>query len=127
MSEKEAAKAIEAYFESWNGHDGEANRNALHFPHVRINDAGNVNIIQKEDEYVPLERVLSYLAENEGWDRSSLDTMEVIHASDVKVHFKIEFSRYKADGSKYAVHKSLWIVTKRDERWGVQARSSYAS
>ncbi|MEE8397746.1 MAG: hypothetical protein V3S89_01990 [Desulfobacterales bacterium] len=75
---------------------------------------------------MPLESALAYLAENEGWDRSTLDTMEVIHASDVKVHFKIEFSRYKADGSKYAVHKSLWIVTKRDGRWGIQARSSYA-
>lgn len=62
----------------------------------------------------------------EGWSHSSLDSVEVVHESDVKVHFKIEFSRYKDDGSKYAVHESLWVVTRRDDKWGIFARSSYA-
>jgi len=44
----------------------------------------------------------------------------------VKVHFEVVFSRYKADGSKYATYQSLWIVTQRDGTWGVQARSSFA-
>ena len=44
----------------------------------------------------------------------------------VKVHFEVVFSRYKADGTKYATYQSLWIVTQKDGQWGVQARSSFA-
>jgi hypothetical protein len=36
------------------------------------------------------------------------------------------FSRYKADGTKYATCQSLWIVTLKDGALGVQARSSFA-
>jgi hypothetical protein len=122
----EAAKAIEAFFEAFNAHDGEAHLNTHHFPHIRINDQGQVRIVQNASEYQPLESVLEYLTRREGWHHSTLDSVEVIHASPLKVHFNIQFSRYKADGSRYAVHKSLWIVTKKDDRWGIQARSSYA-
>ena len=44
----------------------------------------------------------------------------------VKVHFEVVFSRYKADGSKYATYQSLWMVTNKAGVWGVQARSSFA-
>jgi hypothetical protein len=126
MHETEAAKAIENFFEAFNAHDGVAHLNTHHFPHVRINDKGQVRIIQNASEYQPLDAVLAYLTKREGWHHSTLDSVEVIHASPLKVHFNIQFSRYKADGSKYAVHKSLWVVTKKDDRWGILARSSYA-
>jgi hypothetical protein len=126
MSEIEAAKAIEAFFEAFNAHNGEAHLNTHHFPHIRINDKGQVRIVQNASEYQPLDSVLEYLTKREGWHHSTLDSVEVIHASPLKVHFNIQFSRYKADGSKYAVHKSLWVVIKKDDRWGILARSSYA-
>ena len=100
--------------------------NTLHFPHVRINDRGRVLIVQNASDLLPLDDLLASLTKKEGWHHSTLDSLEVIHASEIKVHFSIQFSRYKADGSKYAVYKSLWIITKKDGRWGIQARSSYA-
>ncbi len=126
MSAIEAAKAVEAFFEAFNAHDGEAHLNTHHFPHIRINDKGQVRIVQNASETQPLDSVLEYLTKREGWHHSTLDSVEVIHASPLKVHFNIQFSRYKADGSRYAVHKSLWVVTNKDERWGILARSSYA-
>jgi len=126
MSEIEAAKAIEAFFKAFNAHDVEAHRNVHHFPHVRINDQGQVRIVQNASEYRPLDLVLEHLTRSEGWHHSTLDSVEVVHASPLKVHFNIQFSRYKADGSRYAVYKSLWIVTKKGDQWGIQARSSYA-
>ena len=125
-TENEAVKAIEAFFHTFNAHDSDGNLKTLHFPHIRINGSGNVNIIQNATDVRPLDVALAYLTESEGWHHSTLDSVERIHGSDVKVHFNIQFSRYKADGSKYAVHKSLWIVTKKDGRWGIQARSSFA-
>jgi len=126
MSEAEAAKAVEAFFRAFNAHDTEAYMKTLHFPHVRINGQGGVLIAQEASDFRPLDKALAFLTKNEGWDHSTLDSMEVIHASRVKVHFNIEFSRYKKDGTRYAVHKSLWIITKKESGWGVQARSSYA-
>jgi hypothetical protein len=126
MSEAEAAKAIEAYFGGFNTHHQELYLNSLHFPHVRINGKGHVLIVQKVSDLLPLDDLLAYLTKKEGWHHSTLDSVEVIHASEIKVHFKIEFSRYKADESMYAVYKSIWIITKKDDHWGIQARSSYA-
>jgi predicted Abi (CAAX) family protease len=123
---KEAVKAVEAFFQTFNAHDSNGNLKTMHFPHIRINGSGQVNIVQSAADVRPLDAVLSYLTETEGWHHSTLDSVEMIHASDIKVHFDIQFSRYKADGSKYAVHKSLWIVTKKNGQWGIQTRSSFA-
>lgn len=63
----------------------------------------------------------------EGWARSSLDSVTMRQNDAIKVHSDVVFSRYKADGTKYATYQSLWIVTKKkDGAWGVQARSSFA-
>ena len=43
-----------------------------------------------------------------------------------KVHFDVCFSRYLADGSRYATHQALWVVTRLEGHWGIQARSSFA-
>ena len=121
-----AQKAIENFFNAFNAHDGEAYLKALHFPHIRINAKGDVTVSKDASELMSLERVLDYLVKNEGWDHSTLDNVELIDASDEKVHFKIQFSRYHPDGTQYAVHNSIWIITKKDAQWGVQARSSFA-
>lgn len=126
MSEIEASGAIESFFKAFNAHDNEAYMKTLHFPHIRINGKGDVLKVQSAADFRSLEKTLAFLARNEGWDHSTLDSMEVVHAGEVKVHFSIEFSRYKKDGTRYAVHRSLWIVTKKNGRWGVQARSSFA-
>lgn len=126
MSATEAAKAIEDFFKAFNAHDTEGHLKTHHFPHIRINGNGQVRITEDASKYYPLDKALGYMTEREGWHHSTLDSMEVVHESDEKVHFKIEFSRYKADGTRYAVHKSLWIVTRQDGQWGILARSSYA-
>lgn len=127
MSEVEAKKAIEAYFTAWNARDSEELQKTMHYPHMRIDRQGRMNIINDASESKKYHEIaFERLTEGEGWDHSTLDLVEVIHKSDVKVHFKIEFSRYRADGTKYATHKSLWIATKEDDQWRIRARSSYA-
>jgi hypothetical protein len=126
VSEIEAAETIKTYFAGFNAHDNQIYIKTHHFPHIRINDEGRVSIMRDAAKFLPLEDVLAQLTQTEGWHHSTLDSMEVIHASEHKVHFKIQFSRYKADGTKYGVYNSLWILTKKDNSWGIQARSSYA-
>jgi hypothetical protein len=95
----------------------------LHYPHVRINEACGVNVWQN-----PADAGTDFdaLTRNERWARSSLDSVTMRANDRVKVHFEVVFSRCNADGTKYATHQSLWIVTLKDGAWGVQARSSFA-
>ncbi|MBW2062563.1 MAG: hypothetical protein JRI95_13520 [Deltaproteobacteria bacterium] len=122
MSEIEAKKAIEAFFAGFNSQDDEALRQAMNFPHVRIG-VNRVRIIPEPSDF---KAGFNFLIEREGWHHSMLDAAKAIHASDDKVHFAIEFSRFHTDGTRYVTHKSLWIVTKQNNHWGVLCRSSYA-
>jgi hypothetical protein len=119
-----AARApIDAFFKAFNGRDNDALKKTLHYPHVRINEAGGVNVWKDASEAATN---FDGLARGEGWARSTLDSVTMRQNDAIKVHFDVVFSRYKSDGSKYATYQSLWIVTQKDGQWGVQARSSFA-
>lgn len=119
-----AARApIEAFFKAFNARDDEALKRTLHYPHVRINEAGGVNVWKDASE---ANTNFDGLTRSEGWARSSLDSVVMRQNDAIKVHFEVAFSRYKADGTNYASHQSLWIVTQKDGQWAVQARSSFA-
>ena len=119
----EARAPIDAFFKAFNARDSNALRLTLHYPHVRINEAGGVNVWQTAAE---ANTDFDGLSRSEGWARSTLDSVAMRQNDGVKVHFDVVFSRYKADGTKYATYQSLWIVTKKNGAWGVQARSSFA-
>ncbi len=61
----------------------------------------------------------------DGWACSRWDYRRAIQSGADKVHFAVQFTRYRADGSVIGHFPSMWIVTLRDGRWGVQARSSF--
>jgi len=121
--EAEARAPIEAFFKAFNARDNEALKKTLHYPHVRINEAGGVNVWRDASE---AGTNFEGLTRSEGWARSSLDSVTLRQNDPVKAHFEVVFSRYKADGTKYATYQSLWVVTKNGSGWGVQARSSFA-
>jgi hypothetical protein len=122
-NEVEARAPIEAFFKAFNARDNEALKKTLHYPHVRINESGGVNVWRDASE---AGTNFDALTRNEGWARSSLDSVTMRQNDPVKVHFEVLFSRYKADGTKYATYQSLWVSTKKDGGWGIQARSSFA-
>ena len=90
---------------------------------MRINEQGGVNVWQTA---AGAGTNFDVLTRNEAWARSSVDSVTMRANDPVKAHFEVVFSRYKADGTKYATYQSLWIVTLKDAAWGVQARSSFA-
>ena len=121
MSETEARKAVETFFIAFNAQDEEALKNVQHYPHVMIANK-KVFIMKDPSEFINYSQGLS---EREGWHHSAVESLEAIHVSDDKVHFKIEFGRYKADGEKYAHYKGIWIFTREKDHWGLLARSIY--
>ncbi len=117
-----ALAALDAFMAALNARDEAGLNAAFNFPHVRI--AGSkVAIFEKRGDY----KLESLLARTDpGWARSAWDEREVIHASPEKVHFAVRFSRYDAEDRRLASYRSIWVVTRVDGRWGVQARSSFA-
>ena len=63
----------------------------------------------------------------DGWARSQWDERTPIHVGPDKVHLKVAFSRWSADGSLIGNFETIYIVTRQDGHWGIQARSSFAS
>jgi len=60
------------------------------------------------------------------WHHSAWDFRNLIAASPDKVHFDVQFTRYRADGSAIGSYRSIWVVTRLDGRWAAQLRSSFA-
>lgn len=67
-----------------------------------------------------------YARAGDDWHHTVLDSAEVLHSSEHKVHVLIQFTRCGADGGAIATYRSLWIMTHVGGRWGAQARSSFA-
>ena len=63
----------------------------------------------------------------DGWARSQWDERTPIHVGRDKVHLKVAFSRFRADGSLIGRFETIYIVTLQAGHWGIQARSSFAS
>lgn len=100
----------------------------FHFPHVRFH-SGKVSIWQTPEDYTAnlvWQQRDAGSGQSAGWARTAWDYVEPVDAGAGKVHFRVQFTRYRADGSAIGSYRSLYIVTFRDGRWAIQARSSWA-
>ena len=120
--ESEARKPIDDFFAALNARDLERSRKTLHYPHIQI-AGSDVGIIESAADF---EINFQGLAD-EGWVYSTLDSCTMRHFCDEKVHFELQFSMRQANDSRYAAYHALWIVTRRNDAWGIQCRSIFQS
>ena len=119
-----ARAAMDGFMAAFNAEDAEALRTRwFHFPHVRFH-SNQVTVFETPDAF--RSRVFARQGQAREWARSAWDYVEVIDAGPEKVHFRVQFSRYRADGSLIGSYRSLYIVTLKDGRWAIQGRSSWA-
>jgi hypothetical protein len=117
-------EAMDGFMAAFNAEDREAMQSRwLHFPHVRFH-RGKVTITATPDDLIM--KVWERRGEAKTWVRTAWDYVEVVDAGADKVHFRVQFTRFRADGSPIGSYKSLYIVTSQDGRWGIQGRSSWA-
>jgi hypothetical protein len=121
--EREALAAVEAYMDAFNRRDLAGMDAALHFPHVRI-ASGSVQLLEKPG--LAPDDFFERFAAATGWAYSRWDYRRAVQSAGDKVHFAVQFTRYRGDGSVIGCYPSMWIVTFQEGRWGVQARSSFA-
>lgn len=119
-----AENALDGFMAALNARDEAGVNGAFNFPHIRF-ASGTVAVFEKRGDYTlaGFDRRTSA----DGWHRSAWDYKNVVQAGPDKVHFDVQFTRYRADGGVIGSYKSLWIVTHIDGHWGVQARSSFAA
>jgi hypothetical protein len=121
----EARAVMDGFMAAFNAEDADALRTRwFHFPHVRLH-SGRVTVMATPADLRMA--VWDRAGQSEGWGRSAWDYVEVIDAGPEKVHFRVQFTRYRPDGSPIGSYRSLYIVTRIDGRWGIQARSSWAA
>ncbi len=116
-----AYQVTDAFMTTFNSKDAEAWGKTFHFPSVRI-ASGEVRIINGPQD---LEASFPALAA-QGWDRSAWASRKVVQCDATKAHMLTTFVRYRADGSEMSRFNSLYIVEKKNDRWALTARSSFA-
>lgn len=120
---KEALRVLDDYLAGLNRGDEKAANDACNFPHVRI-AGGKVAVWQHHGDY----RLEDFRARaGDGWHHSTWDERTPIHVGESKVHLKVKFSRWRRDGSLIGAFETIYIVTRQDGHWGIQARSSFAA
>ena len=120
----EALAAVDRFMEEFNKADIGAWAKTLSYPHVRI-ASGDVKVWKTPAEYATAFD-FDALKRTAGWHHSAYDYKKIVQSSDNKVHVAVRFTRYRADGSKIASYEAVYVVTRVDGRWGIQARSSFA-
>ncbi len=120
----EARGVMDEFMSAFNDRDEARWSETLLFPHVRI-ASGGVNVTPSRQAFLA-EADMDRFAEENDWDFSEWDSIEVVQSGQDKVHFKVQFSRFNPQGERYATFDSLYILQKIDGRWGIRARSSFA-
>ena len=120
--ESEARKPIDDFITALNAKDIESGRKTLHYPHIQI--AGNEVSILNEPESFQID--FQALAA-EGWSYSTLDSCAMRQSCNEKAHFEIQMSMHLANNARYATFQALWIVTRKEGKWGIQCRSIFPS
>ena len=114
---------LDRFLAALNAHDEAGLLATMHFPHYRL--AGvTMRVWEKPDDSY----FAGFLARaGDGWHHTEWDFRRVIVAGLEKVHFDVQFTRYRADGSALGRFRSLYIVTRREGVWAIAARSSFAA
>ena len=117
-----AIVVLDRFLAALNAGDTAALLATMHFPHYRL--AGVTMRVWNEPDDSYLRGF--YARAGEGWHHTEWDFRRVIAAGPEKVHLDVQFTRYRTDNTAIGRYRSLYIVSRRDDVWAIQARSSYA-
>jgi len=123
--EEKAVNTAIAYMSAFNDRDASKCDDSLNFPHIRLGMENQEVRINKNPPQTP-PNFFEWFVNEYGWNHSCWDYRDVIQSNPKKVHLAIQFSRYRADGSKIGEFPSLWVMTNQNGHWGIKMRSSFA-
>ncbi len=118
-----------AFLETFNDRDIDGWAGVNSWPHARVSAAAPdssvhwrppTRIFANADEYLsaPLWEEL----EATGWARSEPTPPRIVQSSDLKAHIAGGWVRYNADDKPMASNRVVYVATRTDEGWGLQAQ-----
>ena len=121
-AEKGAKAALESFITAWNTGEDASLRKTMHVPFISLFGARAIQVADKPDDF---SAGFDRMRRRESWSRSAFDfdSFEVFLSSDDKVHCAIDYERHNTDGERYARGRVMYVVTKREDRWGIQLRT----
>lgn len=118
-----------AFLETFNARDAAGWAGVNNWPHARISAAAPdsaahwrppTRIFTDADEY--LSAPLWDELEASGWARSQSTPPEIVQSSDVKAHIAGGWNRFNTDGEPIAANRVVYVATKTEPGWGLQAQ-----
>jgi len=91
----------------------------LHFPHTLLSGAQRLEWASPGQHPADFFDTLRAT----GWARTRYESKQPVLASGDKVHFVVAYTRRNARGETISTHHNLWVVTRREGRWGIALRS----
>lgn len=113
---------LDRFMAALNAWDSAAMDACMHFPHVRI-ARGSVAVYDSPGSN-PMD-LFDRLKAEDGWHHSAWNYKRIVQRGEDKVHLDVQYTRCREDGSVIGVYDSLYIATRENGRWGIQARSSF--
>ena len=113
-----ALAVLDEFMAAFNDEDIAGWSDTLHYPHVRF-ASETVTIYTSAAEFT--DRPVFERLRSTGWSRSAWRSRTPTLISDSKVHLETVFERYNAKDEAIGRYHSLYIVTKIDGHWGIQA------
>lgn len=118
-----------AFLETFNARDGEGWAGVNSWPHARVSAAARDSSVH----WRPPTRVFStteeYLAEPlwadleaTGWAHSESLPPTTVQSSENKAHIAGGWTRYDAAGNAMASNRVVYVMTRTDDGWGMQAQ-----
>ncbi|MCY3567954.1 MAG: hypothetical protein OXH38_04965 [Chloroflexi bacterium] len=124
-----------AFFDRFNAKDPNGWAGAMSYPHVRVSAAsprasGAQPGARTASGVYPSAADYAAMAADAGWQRFEVTgwvrtqgiTPRVVHSSTDKVHLAGGWTRHRADDSEIVTNRVLYVMTRTDEGWGIQAR-----
>ncbi len=117
----EAARAAVAdYFRAWSSRDHATLAAAIHYPHVRIDGTGALELWPSAKEFL----AGSEPARQRTWFETRLDHAEVVQVSAEGVNVVVRYSRRDREARVLSEADAVVLVVRRGDVWKVQAVST---
>jgi len=116
-----AIALIDEFFVAFNAADNAALLKVSHVPQIMLS-AGQ--FILAEDIASPIVTMnFERMRERENWHSSELGYFEVVNVSENQVIVELRFERFNPNAEHYLTGPAVWVLNRREGRWGVEFRS----
>lgn len=122
--EKIGSEVLHTYLGIFNTGNALAWAKSLHYPHIRL-AGGKVQVWNTPEDYAR-DNDVTPMKEGVNWGWTQWNWVKMIQADETKMHFTVGVTRYTPDCQKIVTFESFYVLTKINDRWGIQFRSSYA-